>query len=296
MIFKNARLFGFDAKRLQSIEIDARLAKAGLEGLTALERVRAGFVAASEEGTLVFDRRDHALLMMAIDKKILPPGVVRQTAEGRVAKLEQTRGRALSRKMKAEVREEVELELLARAFSMQHRYRICLDRQTGLGFVDASSAKIVECFFDLWRAVLPEVALRPIETAVSTLTAMTQWVAKGQAPNNLTIDQEAELRSAAAGQATVRYVRHPLEEAEMRKHVVNGKQCTRLALTWANRVSFVLYEDLSLRRLQWIDTNPLESAGESSEAERFEADFAIASGDLSHLLTDLIVALGGFNA
>ena len=122
---------------------------------------------------------------------------------------------------------------------------------------------------------------------------MTEWVASGEGPEFFSIDQEAELRSAAAGQATVRYLRHTLDGAEVRRHVSNGKQCTRLALTWRERLSFLLNEDGSLKRLQWVDAESDGNGTEVSEEERFDVDFVLSSGDLAGLCHDLTAALGG---
>jgi recombination associated protein RdgC len=296
VIFKNARFFTFDHQALKKIGLDDRLAARGLAALTAFEKERSGFVAASSDGALVFEAQPYLMVAMATDRKVLPASVVRQEMESKVQALEETRGRALSRKMKADMREDIEAELLARAFSVRHLYRIWMDRETGIGFVDQSSPKVQETFMTLWRDVVPEVAVTPVQTAVSPITAMTQWIAAGEAPRGFSIDQDAELRSAAAGQATVRYVRHPLEASEIRQHVVDGKQCTRLALTWADRVSFVLSEDFSLKRLQWAETSESEGSSDQSDEERFEADFALASGDMAQLVHDLIEALGGIDA
>jgi recombination associated protein RdgC len=125
---------------------------------------------------------------------------------------------------------------------------------------------------------------------------MTHWVASGDAPAGFSIDQEAELRSAAAGQATVRYLRHALDGAEIRRHISNGKQCTRLALTWRERLSFLLNEDLSLKRLQWVDSESDGNGSEVPEAERFDVDFVLSSGDLAGLCRDLVEALDGIVA
>jgi recombination associated protein RdgC len=87
----------------------------------------------------------------------------------------------------------------------------------------------------------------------------------------------------------VRYARHPLDTDEVRQYVESGKLPTRLALTWDSRVSFVLTEGLQLKKLAFQDV-VFEGAGKD---DGFDADAAIATGELRKLLPDLLAALGG---
>ena len=88
----------------------------------------------------------------------------------------------------------------------------------------------------------------------------------------------------------VRYARHPLDIDEVRQHIEHGKLPTKLAMTWDDRVSFVLTEGLQLKKIALLDA-VMEGAG--SEDGGFDADVAIATGELSRLIPDLVEALDG---
>jgi len=77
----------------------------------------------------------------------------------------------------------------------------------------------------------------------------------------------------------------------VRKHVQSGKLPTRLALTWDNRVSFVLTENLQIKKLAFLDV--VFDNGGSGKDDGFDADTAIATGELRKLLPDLMETLGG---
>jgi len=90
-------------------------------------------------------------------------------------------------------------------------------------------------------------------------------------------------------------VRHALEAEEIAKHITAGKEVTRLAMTWNDKFSFVLHENLQLKRLVPLDI--LKDQADSSEQEdMFDTDFAIMSGELQKLLANIIEALGGESA
>jgi recombination associated protein RdgC len=88
----------------------------------------------------------------------------------------------------------------------------------------------------------------------------------------------------------VRYARHALDIAEIREHILAGKQPTRLALTWQGRVSFMLTDALLVKKIAFLD-GVFESGGKKED--NFEADAAIATGELAPMIGDLLDALGG---
>ena len=80
----------------------------------------------------------------------------------------------------------------------------------------------------------------------------------------------------------------------------NGKLPTRLALTWNGRVSFVLNDKWQVKRVRFLDgvfpeSDPADTGADAGEnaADRFEADWTIATGELAQLMPELIEALGG---
>ena len=69
---------------------------------------------------------------------------------------------------------------------------------------------------------------------------------------------------------------------------------TRLALSWADRVSFVLTDGLLIKKLQLLDV-VLQAQTDSKGAgadDNFDSDIAMLTGELMRLIPDLIEALG----
>jgi recombination associated protein RdgC len=89
----------------------------------------------------------------------------------------------------------------------------------------------------------------------------------------------------------VRYARHALDTEEVRQHVQSGKLPSRLALTWNSRVSLVLIENLQIKKLAFLEV--VFDNASSGKDDGFDADTAIATGELRKLLPDLMEALGG---
>ncbi|HEY3046633.1 MAG TPA: recombination-associated protein RdgC, partial [Polaromonas sp.] len=67
---------------------------------------------------------------------------------------------------------------------------------------------------------------------------------------------------------------------------------TRLAMTWEGRVSFLLTDTLQIKKLAFVD-GVFDDDASASKADRFDADAAIATGEIRKLIPDLLEALGG---
>ncbi|MEO6271347.1 MAG: recombination-associated protein RdgC, partial [Lautropia sp.] len=133
--------------------------------------------------------------------------------------------------------------------------------------------------------------LEMLQVPHSPANVMTGWLAADEAPAGFTIDKDTELRATGDSRAAIRYVRQSIEAADVRRHIEEGKQCTRLALTWADRISFVLTDTLALKRVTPLDVTKESDAG-GGAVERFDSDFTLMAGELSRLLADLVAAMG----
>jgi len=295
MWFKNLQLYRLSTPfTLDAAQLDDKLAPLSYEPGSTLDMQRQGWVPHRDGGTLVHAVGGQFLLALRSEKKLLPASVVNQVAKARAQEIEEQQGFKPGRKQMREIKEAVTDELLPRAFSIWRDTLVWIDPKSNLLVIDAASSAKCDEVMQLLNKSVERLGARPLQTNESPVTAMTNWLASDEAPAGFTVDQDTELRSSAQSKATVRYVRHAVEADDVRRHIAAGKQCTRLALTWADRVSFVLTENLSVKRVTPLDVlKENTDNGASDEAERFDADFALMAGELGRMLDDLTQALGG---
>jgi recombination associated protein RdgC len=192
-----------------------------------------------------------------------------------------------------ELKDEVRDELLPRAFTLSADTRVWIDPVAGRLAIDTVSAARADEAIGLLIRAVDGLAPRPLKTAASPAGEMTAWLATGQPPAGFTIDQDAELR-ARDGKATVRFANQSLDREDIARHTGAGKQCTKLALTWEQRVAFVLTDRLEIRRIRPQDVLREEAgSAEGDAAERLTADMTLMTGELARLLDDVTEALGG---
>lgn len=296
MWFRNLQLFRLtDAWNLTGGALAEKLIHKVFQGCGASDRIARGWVPPRGiEGELVFAQQGQQLIALGIEQKLLPPAVVRQYAQARAAGIEAAQGYRPGRRQLRELNERIEQELLPRAFVKRSLTYVWIDPVHRLLVVDAASSARADEVIEQLKLVLDDLPLTLLKTRLAPATALTQWLAEGDAPGSFCIDRDCELRAATGERAAVRYVRHNLDSDEVRAHIAAGKTATRLALTWNDRVSFVLTEQLQIKRLAFLDLLKEEAERRvDGNDDLFAADFSLMSGELALLLAQLVEALGG---
>ena len=272
--------------------IEAALAKSPFAACGLTQERSAGWAPPRGEahGALAENIGGQWIFRFMTEAKMLPASVLNRRVNEKAAHIEATEGRKPGKKEKKDLKDEAKLDLLPMAFTKQGAMWVWLDPQARTLVLDTGSqARADEVVSSLVEG-LTGFALALVDTQTSAQAAMAHWLTTQESPAGFSIDRECELKAADESKAVVRYARHPLDIDEVRQHIEHGKLPTRLALTWDDRVSFVLTEGLQIRKIALLDA---VMEGQSQDDGGFDADVAIATGELSKLIPDLIEALGG---
>lgn len=263
-------------------------------GMSLLSR---GWVPPVQGQGLVTSHQKHLLIALGTEQKLLPASVVKDETRLRALELEQKQGYKPGKKQLRDLAERVTAELLPRAFAKRRVTQAWIDPVGRWVVVDASAPARAEELLEQLRHALGELPVTRLETITSPQGAMTQWLTAGDAPQHFALDSECELKGTGEDAATVRYLRHDLAIKEIRDHIGGGKLAMRLGLLWRDRLSLLLAEPFQIKRVKSLAMEDGGDAGTGlSEADQFDADFALMTGELSALLTDLVAALGGEKA
>lgn len=295
MWFKNLQLYRLSLPvNLTAESLNQALAKLVFSPSTSMDMQNHGWASPRDNDLLVHAVNGQMLIMLGTEKKLLPASVINQVCKAKAAELEEQQGFKPGRKQMKDLKEQVIDELLPRAFSIRRNTWAWIDPVNGWLVVDAASPARVDELLKPLLKVVNDLPLHSLRVAQSPVAAMTSWLAADEAPAGFSIDQDTELRSAGEDKAAVRYVSHTIDPDDVRRHIAAGKQCTRLALTWADRISFVLTESLAIKRVTALDVIKENSDSKMhNEEERFDSDFVLMTGELNRMLGDLVAALGG---
>lgn len=235
------------------------------------------------------------LLEFMIESKALPASVVRRKVEERCAQIEKTTGRKPGKKEKKDLKEDITHELLPMAFTRYARIAVWIDPLERRLVVNASNAARADEVVTSLVKSLEGFAVAMLQTQQEPAAAMSGWLSSQEPPAGFTIDRECELRATDESKSVVRYAKHSLDIDEVRQHIEDGKRPTRLAMTWDDRVSFELTESMQIRKIVFLEGTDSASSTSASggKEDNFDADAAIATGELGQLVPELLEALGG---
>ena len=259
-----------------------------------LNRESRGWIPPRGDDQLVYTAHGQWLIALGVEQKLLPASVVNQEAKARAADIEARMGVKPGRKRMKELKDEITDELLPRAFSRYFTTFVWVDPVNGWLVIDAASPNKGEAVMEVLKQALDEFPFAKLDTERSPGSAMSEWLGTQEAPHGFSIDRDCVLQSPLEERATVRYTHHPLDTPEVGKHLADGKVPTRLALTWQDRVSFELTDQMEVKKVAFLDIARGEQGEDpDNEDERFESDFVLMAGLLSKFLADLMEALGG---
>lgn len=296
MWFKSLMPFRFtEPCTLDPDTLAEALARAAFRPCGSQDLVTCGWVPplGGEDGVLVHAAGGFWLLCLQSEDKLLPASVIRAALDERVAEIEDREARKIRRKEKETLRDEVLLDLLPRAFTRRKRLYAYVDPRGGWLVVNGTPGKAVDDFTSLLRKAAGSLPIAPLRTAAVPATVLTGWL--GGAPADWQVGDECELRDAGEEGGIVRCKGQDLGGDEIRTHLAAGKQVTRLAVEWQERLSCVLGDDHAVRRLRFLDVVQEQLADLNAEtvAEELDARFALMTLELAAFLPALVTAFGG---
>ena len=295
MFFRNLTLFRFPTATDFS-QIDTLLPEVKLKPVGPLEMTSRGFISPfgrDEQEVLSHRIGEFLWLTVGGEDKILPGAVVNDLLERKLAEIEEKEGRKPGGKARKRLKDGLVHELLPRAFVKSSRTDAMLDLQHGYVAVDTSSRKSGEDVMSEIRGALGSFPALPLNAEVSPRAILTGWIAGEPLPEGLSLGEECEMKDPVEGGAAVKCQHQELRCDEIDKHLEAGKQVTKLALTLDDHVSFVLGDDLVIRKLKFLDgaLDQLENSDADGVRAELDAQFALMSGEVRRLFLVLEDAL-----
>ena len=297
-MFKNALIY-----RIASTwKADLELIEAGLElaryvecGASQEKSIGWTEPRGEENGLLAESIAGQILLKLLVEVKAVPSSVINRKAKEQLAVIEAGTGRKPGKRETKEIKEDIRMALMPLAFTKLSSVLVWIDAKAQLLMIGASSTAKADVVITYLVKCLDGFSVTPLNTQTSSAVAMADWLATQAPPAGFSIDRECELKSHDESKAVVRYSRHALDIEEVSSHIAGGKVPTKLALTWMDRVSFVLTDTLQIKKIAFLEGvfgGLVNGLGQEKE-DGFDADAAIATGELKQLIPELLAALGG---
>lgn len=296
MWFKQISFYPLNLEKLPELEtLAAKLGEAEFAPCTGLDWFSEGFAApVSFSPETVFPADYTWRVVLKKEEKVLPAGVIRDILDERVAEIQENEGRNVGRKEKQELKERITDDLLPRAFTRSSRCEAVFDTRNGFLLVNSASPNKADNLLSKLREALGGLEASLPDTKQSPSSLMTDWLLRGACEGGFELDSDCELKGSGDVAATVKVSKQDLTADEVVQHVKNGKTVTQLGLVWREQIAFVLTQDFTLKRIQYLDVlqEEAESHGDDAASLAFASQILMTDA-LSTLLQELVAYLGG---
>lgn len=293
-MFNNINLFripdgwDMDADRLAGFLSKARFVPCG-----ATDEKTSGWSEPRNGDQMVIANDGQWIAQYSVEVKKVPASIVARKLDEKIKELVRN-GAEVGRKQKKELKERIVQELLPKAFPKRDDFAVWIDSRNKWLVVCASSpAKADEVIGGLFAAI-PACPIGPVSTNISPASAMVGWLTSAEQPRGFTIDRDCELRGVDVEKPSVKYSRISLEREEIAQHIAEGKMPVSLAMTWDDKIAFVVTDKLQIKRVKTLDIlkENINTAMEQGDDE-FYATLCLITGELAKLFSDLVDAFGG---
>lgn len=251
MWFNNFLIFKFELK--DNINITEKLAETRLKPCPAHARFTYGWLPAYAD-ELIYEITGASLLCLGKEERILPRSVVQKTLAEKIAGLEQERGFAVKKSERAQLAEDIEFDLLPKAFCVQKKLYAVLDHVNNFLIVNTGSGNQASQLVSLLRKAVPEIKIEPLTIENNLALKFTTWIQDPHSlPANFELAPNCLLFSEDNEKKQFNCKGYELPADEVHSLITKGLVASEISLVWNERIQFTLTQNLVLKRLKCLD-------------------------------------------
>lgn len=224
------------------------------------------------------------------ERRILPGSVVRARADEMADKLEQEAGVKPGKKMRKSLKDDALAELIPKAFVRAAVIPMWISVKHRMLFIATTSSKLSDELLTILSGCMPGVQMRQMSLYVAPhkVSALMADMMGGESPSNLVADRCCQLSGTVGDKVSVVTIKDAALSSEPITDLLSaGQHPTKLKMTWNERLTFTLTNDLKFSGLKFSgvmppDIDPMDIAGY----------LTIINAELAQAVADLCEALG----
>ena len=234
------------------------------------------------------------ILVAAKEVRLLPSSIINAILEEKANAFELNQKRPMRRAESLQLKEEIEFELLPKAFTVQKKDWLYIDTARQWIVINGSNQnKAAEVITQLTKA-LGSLAAVPLSIDVNLSEVFSNWLRDPLSiPEGLSLQQNCVLINGKNDKSQYNCKDIEQNTDEIITLLEQGYTVSSLELAWLDRIQFTLTDTFMLKRLKCIyylddafkDNDKLEE-----EQERFDANFSLLAGEIRSLLIFLMSA------
>jgi recombination associated protein RdgC len=237
-------------------------------------------------------------IALRTEEKIIPGAVVKEMVAERAEELEREQDRRVRSKERAEIKEQVILEMLPRAFTKSSVSLAYIDTVSKSLIVGEGSAKKAENLASTLRSAIGSLPIAPLSMKMNPAYAMTSLVdLKKDFDHKLAPGSNLVLTDPSGSGTKITCSGVDVHSDEIRKHIDASLQVTTMDFVWDENVSFSANDEMQLKKIRFGENlmDQADAGDIDDPAGYYDAMFSVFLGVVRDLSSDLISLMGGEN-
>ena len=296
MWFNNLVVYQFNTPfEKKSNELDKALEEHRLKPCPPHARQSQGWVTPFDEAKeRVYSLYGCHLMVLAKEERLLPSTIMQAVLDEKNKAYELNHNRPMRRADKLQLKEEIEFDLLPKAFTVQKKDWFYIDTDKQWLVINSPNPNKASEIVTLLTKALGSLDTSPINSEANLSTLFAHWLREPSSlPEGLVLGKNCLLVNG--GEDKSQYTCKGIEQNREELIVLLSQEylVSSLELIWQERIQFVLTEEWVLKRVKCLDY--LEDAFRDNskldnEQEQFAANFSLLTGEIRSLITFLMNA------
>ena len=232
------------------------------------------------------------VLVAAKEVRLLPANIIKAVLNEKTKAFEQANHKPMRRAELLQLKEEIEFELLPKAFTVEKKEWLYIDTVNQWIVINTSSYKKASETITLLTKALGSLSVVPLTMEADLSSLFSQWLHEPSTlPEGLFLGNNCVLINSGNDKSlyNCKDIEHNLDE--IKTLIKQGYSVSSLELSWRERVQFTLTDDCLLKRLKCVDyleDEFKENSKLENEQAIFDANFSLLAGEVRELVSYLI--------
>lgn len=242
------------------------------------------------------------LFVMGKEERILPPSVINQMIDEKIATIEAEEGRVVRRSERNQMKEEFEFSLLPKSFSVLKKTWGYYDKKNRYLIINTSSVTLAGQFCALLRKSFEDIVIMPVELDMDINERLTQCVKQPfTLPKQFDLGERVVLQDPDDEKKRLTCKGYELPADEVLDLLSRGLKSTELSFHYNERLDFTLNHQLVIKNIKCRDLllDELKASQRTeTKEEEFDSSFILMSSEINQLidaiLSDLLALKGHY--
>jgi recombination associated protein RdgC len=275
--------YGFDFET----ELEPQLSEQALTPCPAHARMSFGWkILENHEFSL--NIHGYSLIVFGKEERILPPAVIQHLLHQKMSEMNQQRGYPVKRHEKQQLKQDIEFNLLPKAFCVQKKQAVLFDKKNRRLFIESTSPQQIDLIISLIHKTIGQnIEIKPTALPEDLTELWLKWLSEPSSlPHFLSFSDRMQWVDSDNQRKQVKLQGYDWQEDSTIEWLEKGLIPQEISFIWRDLLQFTLSPNFIFKRVQALPGLQEELEADSLETHQELSQLLIVGHTLQQLIDD----------